>query len=82
MYNNVYLRNYKGLAKYIANDFKHMGFLPSDTADYIQWLESHITQRPLFYITRVLVDSLNVKLKSFNLKIVIKKNGLEIETFE
>lgn len=76
---NVFLRNYKGLDKYIANDFKHMGLHPSVTADYISWLDSHITQRPLFYITKVLVNVLNNKLYPFNLKIVFEKNELQIK---
>lgn len=79
---NVFLRNYKGLDRYIANDFKHLGFSPSDTASYISFLDSHITQRPLFYITQVFVNTINQKLFSHNLKILIKNDGFEIQTFE
>ena len=79
---NIYLKNYKGLDRYIANDFKRMGLKPVDTAEYIQWLDKNITQRPLFYITNVLVNTVNDLLKDNNLKIKIAENGLQVEKLQ
>lgn len=75
---NIYLRNYKGLDRYIANDFKHLNLTPTDTANYISWLDSHITQRPLCYITHVLVNTVNGLLKPYCLTLKIEKDGLKV----
>lgn len=76
---NIYLKNYKGLDRYIANDFKKMGLTPKDTADYISWLDSNITQRPLFYITNVFLNTINDLLKKENNNIIIKIKNNEFK---
>lgn len=79
---NVYLKNYKDLDRYIANDFKHLQLPSKVVADYIDWLDHNITQRPLLYITHVLVNEVNRLINPYKLTIKIQSNGLKIEKLE
>lgn len=81
-FKNVYLRNYPDLVRYIANDFKHLHLPPKATAEYIDWLEHNITQRPLLYLTHVLTNEVNTKLSQYSLTLKITENGIKIEKLE
>lgn len=79
---NVYLKNYKDLDRYIANDFKHLQLPAKAVADYIDWLDHNITQRPLLYITHVLVNEVNRLINPYKFSLKIHSNGLKIENLE
>lgn len=79
---NVYLKNYKDLDRYIANDFKRLQLPFKAVADYINWLDHNVTQRPLLYITHILVNEVNHLINPFSLTIKIQSNGLKIEKLE
>lgn len=79
---NVYLKNYKDLDRYIANDFKRLQLPSKAVADYIDWLDHNITQRPLLYITHVLVNEVNRLINPYKLTLKIHSHGLKIEKLE
>lgn len=79
---NVYLKNYKDLDRYIANDFKRLQLPSKAVADYIDWLDHNITQRPLLYITHVLVNEVNRLINPYKFTLKIQSNGLKIEKLE
>lgn len=81
-FKNVYLRNYPDLVRYISNDFKHLDLPPKAVAEYIDWLEHNITQRPLLYITHVLTNEVNTKLSQYCLILKITRHGFKIEKLE
>ena len=81
-FKNVYLRNYPDLVRYISNDFKHLDLPPKAVAEYIDWLEHNITQRPLLYITHVLTNEVNTKLSQYCLTLKITQHGFKIEKLE
>ena len=66
---NVFLR--MSVAKYIANDFKHIygKDAPSLTAAYIEQLDKHITARPLGYITALVLRHVNDILREHGIAI-------------
>lgn len=67
---NVFLK--MNMVQYIANDFKHVfgkELGPKMAADYVAYLESHITARPLAYITALAIGRVNELLAPKNLKI-------------
>lgn len=79
-YKNVFLR--MSVAKYIANDFKHIygKDAPKLTATYIEELEKHITARPLGYISLLVLRHVNDLLREHGLAVYYDDTTSSIKT--